>query len=71
MTWRNFCSSITSETPTKIVWDMVKKLNGVKSYNNMPLKEYGVTIFDDQKKADLLADTLDELLGVEPPQMDP
>ena len=68
-TWQKFCSSITSETPTKQIWDMVKKLNGVKNHNDMPLKEHGVTVFDNQKKADILANTLDELLGEEPPQI--
>ena len=28
-TWRNFCNTLTAETPTKKVWDLVKKLNGV------------------------------------------
>ena len=69
-TWRKFCSTITSETPTKQIWDMVKKLNGKKTYNDMPLKEHGAIIFDNQKKADILANTLDELLGEEPPEAD-
>ena len=68
-TWRKFCESVTSETPTKQIWDMVKKLNGVKTYNTIPLKENGATVFDNQRKAEILADSLDELLGEEPQQI--
>ncbi|CAL4119858.1 unnamed protein product [Meganyctiphanes norvegica] len=68
--WRKFCSSISAETPSKKIWDMVKKLTGTRTDNSIPLKEHGAIIFDNQKKAEILANTLDELLGEEPPQTD-
>ena len=48
---------------------MVKKLNGVKTHNSIPLKENGTTVFNDQRKAEILANSLDELLGEEPQQI--
>ena len=48
---------------------MVKRLNGVKTYNTMPLKENGATVYEDKRKAEILANSLDELLGEEPQQI--
>ena len=25
--WRKFCSTLTPETPSKVVWNMIKKIN--------------------------------------------
>ena len=68
-TWRTFCNTLTAETPTKKVWDMVKKLNGIKTNTRIPINENGAPIFEDQRKAEILADSLDETLGIEPTQM--
>ena len=65
-TWSKFCSSISAETQTKQIWDMVKKLNGSKTSNEIPLKEYGTMVYDNERKAEILAKTLDDLLGEEP-----
>ena len=68
-TWRNFCNTLTAETPTKKVWDLVKKLNGVKTDTRIPLKENGSPVYEDQRKAEILANSLDDTLGIVPPLM--
>ena len=68
-TWHSYCNTLTAYTPTKQVWDMVKKLNGVKVSNSIPIKENGTPIHDNKRKAEILADTLDETLGEDPTQI--
>ena len=48
---------------------MVKKLNGIKTDTKMPLKENGASVFEDLRKAEILATSLDETLGEEPTQI--
>ncbi|CAL4129033.1 unnamed protein product, partial [Meganyctiphanes norvegica] len=44
-------------------------MNGVKVSNSIPIKENGTPIHDNKRKAEILADTLDETLGEDPTQI--
>ena len=39
--WRKFCSSLSAETPSKVIWNMIKKLNGKGALQDIPLKGIG------------------------------
>ena len=62
-TWRNFCNSLTSETPCKVVWGMIKKMNGNSSPKNILIEEHGLPVFDNKDKANIFAEKLREVIG--------
>ncbi|CAL4072958.1 unnamed protein product [Meganyctiphanes norvegica] len=64
-TWRRFCSTISAETPSKRIWNMIRKMNGKGKQSSSPLNVNGQIINDPKQKADILADNLDEILGQE------
>ena len=57
-TWKKFCNSLTPETPCKVVWDMIKKMNGNSIPKNIQLEEHGIPVFDNRAQANLHADNL-------------
>ena len=69
--WRRFCGKLSAETPTKVVWNMLRKLNGKGTSPDIPLKENNEKIHDNKKKAEVLADNLWNTIGKEPDNISP
>ena len=60
-TWRKFCNSITPETPTKEVWNMIRKMNGNSIPRNITLIEDNRIITDEESQAKTFADKIQEI----------
>ena len=60
-TWRKFCNNLTPETPTKAIWNMIRKMNGNSISRNITLKENGRIITDEETQAKIFADRIQEL----------
>ncbi|XP_044748699.1 uncharacterized protein LOC123309578 [Coccinella septempunctata] len=59
--WRNYVSSITSDTPASEVWRKIKRMNGTKIHNTIPAIILQNTVLnDDQEIANTLADHFQE-----------
>ena len=69
--WRRFCKSLSAETPSKVVWNMIKKLNGKGASQDIPLKENNRRVEEDRRKADILAENLWRTIGREPGNITP
>ena len=64
-TWRKFCSTLTAETPPQVIWKMIKSMTGVTTRNDLPLVSNGHPVKDSKEKAELIAASLDNILGSE------
>ena len=51
--WRNFTSTLQSNTPSKKIWNIIKSINGKQPKKNLPFGDYNLT---DKDKANLLLD---------------
>ena len=69
--WRKFCHSLSAETPQKIVWNMLRKLSGKGTSSDIPLKDNDLSIYDDKRKTDILAENLWNTIGKEPANISP
>ena len=69
--WRNFCERLSADTPKKIVWNLIRKLNGKGATSDIPLEKYGKLISDDGEKANILAENLWETIGRETEDITP
>ena len=62
-TWREFCNTLTSETPCKVVWEMIKKMNGNSIPKNIQIEEHGIPVFNNKDKANIFAEKLGEVVN--------
>ena len=69
--WRKFCQNLSADTPTKIVWNMLRKLNGKGTSSDIPLKMFDRPIHDDKIKAEILSRNLWNIIGREPGRISP
>ena len=60
-TWRKFCSDLTPETPTKELWNMIRKMNGNNIPRNISLKANNTLITDEGTQARIFADRIQEV----------
>ena len=63
--WRKFCENLTAETPKKVVWNLIRRLNGKGAPSDIPLEKYGKLISEDSEKANILAENLWDTIGRE------
>ena len=64
--WRKFCNTLTPETPCKVVWDMIKKINGNAIPNIIQLEEHGIPVYDNKAQASIIAEKLRETVSNPP-----
>ena len=69
--WRKFCENLSVETPTKVVWNMIRKLNGKGAPSDIPLKENNILLSDENRKANILAENLWRTIGRTPHNISP
>ena len=63
-TWRKFCSSLSGDTPSKKVWNMLRRMNGKAGQPTISsLSENGQIVSDPKEIADMFADCLDQTFG--------
>ncbi|KAG5887974.1 hypothetical protein JTB14_035047 [Gonioctena quinquepunctata] len=56
--WRNYTSSITSDTPPTQIWAKIKQMSGNKTHSKIPALTYrNDLITDDQQRANLLGES--------------
>ena len=60
-TWRKFCDNLTPETPSKEIWNMIRKMNGNSIPRNIQLKENGSLVTDESQQARIFADRMQEI----------
>ena len=60
-TWRKFCNNLTPETPTKEIWNMIRKMNGKNIPRNISLKENNMLITEEEEQARIFADRIQEV----------
>ena len=65
-TWRKFCNTISAETPSRRIWNMIRKMSGKGKQNSPPLIVNGQTIDNPKQKADTITRNIDETQGQEP-----
>lgn len=69
-TWRKFCSSLTKDTPPQMIWNMIKNMSGTSTRYDIPLVEHGMPVTDPKAKAEIIADSLDNILGLQQDTID-
>ena len=60
-TWRTFCNNLTPETPTKDIWNMIRKMNGNNMSRKILLKENDISITDEKTQARIFAEQIQEI----------
>ena len=68
--WRKFCNTLTVDTPPTKLWNMIRSMNGKTSNYDIPLHQNGLPLSDPTEKANLIAESLDNILGIEPNSID-
>lgn len=57
--WRKYCGSIGRETKLPDIWGMIRRMNGIRGYREIPvLQGDGAVAVSSAEKAELLAQTL-------------
>ena len=69
--WRQFCKSLSAETPRSKVWQVIKSINGKGkgSSTDVPLEVDGSMIENATTKANILAEKLGNTIGCEPDEI--
>lgn len=56
--WRQYCNTIGRETKLSEIWGVIRKMNGVKRSNTIPvLKSGNITAVNNEEKVELLVNT--------------
>ena len=56
--WEKFCNEINYHTPSKVIWNQIKRINKIQSNRSIPiLKNNDTDIITDKQKANYLADS--------------
>lgn len=61
--WSNFCHSLDFRTPTKKIWNFIKKLSGSNRINNYPLIDNDQPIQETKKKLKLLKEEFQSIIN--------
>ena len=59
--WRQYVSKITPETPSKKVWDMIRKMKGKSSADIKHIHDNGEVLVDSKEIADKFAETFRDI----------
>ena len=56
--WEKFCNEINYHTPSKVIWNQIKRINKIQSNRSIPiLKNNDTDIITDKQKANYLTDS--------------
>lgn len=64
--WQEFCNTIGRETGMHVVWRMIRKMNGIDNYKQIPvIEEEGKMAITNKEKAEVLATTFAKIHSIE------
>jgi len=70
LSWQNYCSTITSRTEAKKVWDKIRKLTNKTIRTNNPICIDDSIITDSKTKGEIIAEKFKETMNTKPPNRD-